>query len=151
MDPSRSRPGRPVAGFSLVELLIVTVVLGIIMTITIATLANALDKSRQGATIADMRNLGTALEAYSVDHGILPKDESPFDLVAQLLVPYANARPPVHDHWGHLYRYQSTIIDYTLRSYGKDGAQGDILSRETRNEFFRDIVFSNGQFAGLPH
>ena len=122
MDPKTPQVRKPAAGFSLVELLIVTVVLGIIMAITIATLANALDKSRQGATIADMRNLAAALQAYQVDYSVLPADDD-FAIVAQSLRYHDDAKIPVNDHWGFTYHYETESGGYTLRSFGKDGVE----------------------------
>jgi general secretion pathway protein G len=150
MNYSRNRYRTRTAGFSLIEVLIVVVVLGIIMSIVVSTLVRARDKARQGATIADMRNLCTAIEAYTVDYS-LPPDTSVFTDVAQLLKPYHNQRVPVNDHWGHAYEYARTDIQtYSLTSFGKDGIDGPELTPSTRFEFNRDIVVANGEFPGLP-
>ena len=139
------------AGFTLVELLVVTAVLAIIMAIAVASLAGALDKARQGATIADMRNLGTAIEAYQVDNSFAPLVGAGFkDTVAPLLVPYHNRLVPVNDHWGNVYTYESDgLASYSLTSFGKDGIDGDDLTPTTKGDFYRDIVLSNGQFPSL--
>ena len=100
MSFSRKSYRTRTAGFSLIEVLITVVVLGIIMSIVVSTLLRARDKARQGATIADMRNLSTAIEAYTVDHS-LPPDTMIFTDVAQLLKLYHNQRVPVNDHWVH--------------------------------------------------
>jgi len=136
-------------GYSLLELLIVIVVIGIIMSITVSTLLNARDKARQGATIADMRNIATAIEAYTVDYS-LPPDTQVFTNIAVLLRPYHNQNVPVGDHWGHTYTYVSDIDrNYSLISFGKDGIDGSDMTPATRFEFARDIVITNGEFPGL--
>ena len=138
------------AGFSLIEVLIVIAVLGIIMAITVSTLLAARDKAKQGATIADMRNIATAIEAYTVDFSAPPQSVS-FSSVAILLRPYHNQRVPVSDHWGHVYTYETdTAASYSLISFGKDGIDGPEITPETRREFDRDIIVSNGAFPGLP-
>ena len=150
MSCLRNRSRTRAAGFSLIEILIVVVVLGIIMSIVVSTLINARDKARQGATIADMRNLCTAIEAYTVDYS-LPPDTMVFTDVAQLLKPYHSKHVPVNDHWGHAYEYvRSDIQTYSLTSFGKDGIDGAEMTPDTRFEFNRDIVVANGQFPGLP-
>ena len=150
MSCLRNRYRTRAAGFSLIEILIVVVVLGIIMSIVVSTLLNARDKARQGATIADMRNLSTAIEAYSVDHS-LPPATMVFTDMAQLLKPYHNQIVPVNDHWGHAYEYvRSDISTYSLTSFGKDGIDGAEMTPDTRFDFNRDIVVANGQFPGLP-
>ena len=150
MSFSRKSYRTRTAGFSLIEVLITVVVLGIIMSIVVSTLLRARDKAKQGATIADMRNLSTAIEAYTIDHS-LPPDTMIFTDVAQLLKPYHNQIVPVNDHWGHVYEYvRSDIQTYSLRSFGKDGVDGADMTPDTRFDFNRDIVITNGQFPGLP-
>ncbi len=74
--------------------------------IAIAALIGALDRARQGATIADMRNLGTAIEAYNIDYGRPPRGVA-FDTVSVFIVPYHNLVVPENDHWGNIYAYWS--------------------------------------------
>jgi general secretion pathway protein G len=145
----RSKPSGA-AGFTLIELLVVTVVLAILMGIAVASLAGALDKARQGATIADMRNLGTAIEAYDVDHGFPPVDDGlTFEEVSDFLRPYHNRLVPTNDHWGNQYTFVSDLMNYSLVSFGKDGLDGDDLTETTKKEFHRDIVYTNGEFPGI--
>jgi general secretion pathway protein G len=149
VDTKTKRRNPSAAGFSLIEVLIVIVVIGIIMAITVSALLNARDKARQGATIADMRNIATAIEAYTVDHSVPPVTQA-FTNIAVLLRPYHNQNVPVDDHWGHIYTYVRDVDgDYSLTSFGKDGVDGDDMTPETRYEFTRDIVVTNGKFPGL--
>jgi general secretion pathway protein G len=149
MNLHEIRHGRSARGFSLIEVLVVLVVIGIIMSITVNALLRARDKAKQGATIADMRNIATAIEAYAIDHTLPPSTD--FESIAVLLEPYHNQNIPVTDHWGHAYDYtRASIRDYSLTSFGKDGIAGEDLTPETRFEFDRDIVVTNGRFPGLP-
>jgi general secretion pathway protein G len=138
------------AGFSLIEILIVVAVLGILMAMTVSSLVGARDKARQGATIADMRNIATAIEAYTVDFSV-PPVAGAFESVSLMLRPYLNQNVPVNDHWGHIYSYtRDGDAFYSLISLGKDGIDGPDITPETRREFVRDIVMANGEFPGLP-
>ncbi len=59
-------------GFTLIELLIVVAIIGIIAAIAIPNLLNAINRGRQKRTMADIRTIGTACEAYAVDNSSYP-------------------------------------------------------------------------------
>ena len=59
-------------GFTLIELLIVVAIIGIIVAIAIPNLLNAIQRAKQKRTMADMRAIGTAAEAYAVDNNRYP-------------------------------------------------------------------------------
>ncbi len=59
-------------GFTLIELLIVVAIIGIIAAIAIPNLLNAINRGRQKRSMADIRTIGTATEAYAVDMAFYP-------------------------------------------------------------------------------
>src|SRR5881397_3146420 len=76
-------------GFTLIELLIVVAIIGIIAAIAIPNLLNAIDRSKQKRTMADMRSIGTACEEYSIDNNFYPVATTQGDVttVASVLTP----------------------------------------------------------------
>ncbi len=73
-------------GFTLIELLIVVAIIGIIAAIAIPNLLNAINRGRQKRSMADMRTIGTSIEAYAVDMAFYPtqalRARSPLRIVA---------------------------------------------------------------------
>jgi general secretion pathway protein G len=115
---------RRAAGFSLLELMLVVVIMGILMSVVIYNLAGASDKARLGATKAKMKQLRSALDVYSADFGTYP----PTELGLQALVATKAIKAVPLDDWKHPFRYMfpgsSSNPDaqpFDLISMGKDG------------------------------
>src|SRR3989442_6878139 len=116
-------------GFTLIELLIVVAIIGIIAAIAIPNLLNAIDRSKQKRTMADMRSVGTACEAYQVDNNFYPTLGAQTDVsnLSGVLTPtYIKVLPTV-DGWNWNIEYgnpaSSASNAYTIRSYAKDGVK----------------------------
>jgi general secretion pathway protein G len=139
------------AGFTLIELLIVVAVLGIVAALSIVNYFAALDKAKQRATMADMRSVSRALEAYLVDNHFVPDASGGVGVLSTILIPYQINVVPTKDHWGHTYGFQSNAFDaYTLESFGKDGIDGANMTYATRNDFYLDMVIRDGLFIASP-
>jgi general secretion pathway protein G len=139
------------AGFTLIELLIVVAIIGIIAAVAVPNLLNAIDKGKQKRTMADLRSLGTAVEAYSVDTGKYPAGFSNWAGLKTVLDPYFIKQPPDIDGWANVW---DTVTDangteYTLASLGKDGTVGSRTGGQTVY-FNCDIVFAGGRFYQWP-
>jgi prepilin-type N-terminal cleavage/methylation domain-containing protein len=64
-----ARPDSRDAGFTLVELLVVVIIIGILSTIAIPTFLNQREKANIASASADMRNTAVAIEAWSSSTG----------------------------------------------------------------------------------
>jgi general secretion pathway protein G len=150
------------AGFTLIELLIVIAIIGIVAAIAIPNLLNAVQRGKQKRTMADMKSLAVAIEAYHVDNSVYPQaacSAGTYTAIGPMLDTdsFSNLSPtyvsqvPARDGWGNFYRYQVNAAqsDYNVRSLGRDGAP-DALTCWTTTNFNDDILFSDGVFLQWP-
>jgi len=138
-------------GFTLIELLIVVAIIGIIAAIAIPNLLNAIDRGKQKRTMADMRSIGTAVEAYSVDNNIYPTAAN-IAALQPVIEPVYIKKLPQSDGWNNTLSYQPGTVSgagYTVESYAKGGTNDADVNGKT-NLFSADIVFVDGQFVSWP-
>ena len=63
------------AGFSLVEILVVLVIMGLLISVVAPTVLNRADEARVGKVLADFKNIETALKIYRLDNYVYPTTE----------------------------------------------------------------------------
>ncbi len=137
-------------GFTLLELLIVVAIIGILAAIAIPGLITAKENATRKATMADLRNYGTALNAYYVSYDQYP-DTSDIDVVYDSLVPLQVTTIRKKDSWGNPFHYSTDVgTHYTVESYGKDNVDGlDWDPNDPRDkyaDFNLDIIYTDGNF-----
>ena len=138
-------------GYSTIEMMVTLVLTGVLAAIAISATTVALDRSRQRATMADMRTISRAIEAYVVDNDDIPEHAGGLAALQKQISGYTNTLIPTHDSWGHEYGFfHGTDQSYTLVCYGKDGIDGDDFTRAARFDFTRDLVLFNGIFVRAP-
>ena len=148
---SKSKKKWNQSGLTAVELLVVTVIIGIVASIATAAFTGALDRAKQRSTMADIQIIARAIAAYSVDHHELPDDSGGLESVKALIVPYSKQAFPTKDHWGHEIHYdRDSQNNYTLESFGKDGFNGPDYAWDGKFDYTRDIVMYNGVFVAAP-
>ena len=115
------------AGFTLVELLTVMVIIALLAAITLGVAGFANRKSAESKAIADMETIRTALEEYRVSEGEYPEDADwktavvDADVVSPELVTEIRAIA-FSDPWGQDYIYhRSAKFQYRLLTRGQDG------------------------------
>lgn len=137
-------------GFALIEVLIVVMIIAIVTTLAIPNLIEALDRSKQSATVADIRAAGTALERYNFDHQGYPVVDGMKALAGELQPSYIKELP-LRDRWDHplVYEADGEGTTYTLRSPGKDG-EFQAEAAVAAAGFAADIVCVDGVFVSEP-
>lgn len=119
-------------GFTLLELLVVMVIIGLLVGYVGPRYFSQIGKSEVKAARAQIDALGKALDQFRLDNGHYPSTEQ--GLLALVERPLNEARwegpylskavPP--DPWGNPYVFvmPGTHGEYDLLSYGKDGRPG---------------------------
>ena len=111
------------SGFTLVELMVVIVIIGLLATVVIINVMPAADRAATTKTRADIATLEQAINMYRLDHLRYPTNEEGLRaLVAGNYVP----RLP-NDPWGNPYVYTAPAPDgreFRIASFGADGREG---------------------------
>lgn len=137
--PARPSRARPQAGFTLLEIIIVIVIIGLLATVVVQNLAGEVDKARVTKAQADVRALESALNMYKLDNFHFPSTEQGLRaLTERPSTPpearnwraggYVTALP--QDPWGNPYQYLSpgqhgSFDVFSLGADGKAGGDGD--------------------------
>ncbi len=124
-------------GFSLIELMVVVIILGILAMYIGPKLMGRTEQAKETQTRVQIEALETALKLYKLDNGIYPSTEQ--GLLALIEQPETGivprkwrkggylekAKVPL-DPWGNDFIYVSPGVngDYDIVSYGADGVPG---------------------------
>jgi len=132
MQTQYTRSSRKPYGFTLIELMIVVVILGLLATIIMPKILDRPEQARRVKAKADIRSIQSMLATFKIDTGRFPTTSE--GLQALVTNPgvknysregYLERTP--NDPWGNRYIYICPGLhskDYDLESYGKDGEDG---------------------------
>lgn len=119
-------------GFTLTELLIVLVILGLLAALVGPVLYQRINPAKQSVARAQIENFMSALDSYFLDVGSFPTSQQGLaalrtrpEGVAKWNGPYLKKEIP-GDSWGNAFVYRSPGRNggYEIVSYGADGKEG---------------------------
>ena len=134
-SPPRQLSGGAVRGFTLIEIMVVVVIMGILAALVVPKLMGRTDDARIIAAKQDIATMMQALKLYKLDNQRYPTTEQGL----QALVAKPTAGPAANgwksggyieklpsDPWGYSYQYLSPGIrgEVDLLSFGADGQSG---------------------------
>lgn len=115
-------------GFTLIEILVVMAIIGMLAVMVAPNIFNQQAGAQRDAAMSQISSLETALDTYRLDVGEYP--DSLEGLIendsgrAAWNGPYLRRDALPKDPWGNDYIYEAQGRQFTLISYGPDGAQG---------------------------
>ena len=127
MQSIRPTPASRRAGFSLAELMVVIVILGLLATLVVPNVMKNLMTSNKAIAKADISAIAQAVTNYATDHGgkyperleeLITQDDSGHSYLDRTTIP--------KDPWKNEYDYQPGQGNQKFRviCYGKDGQPG---------------------------
>lgn len=115
-----ARNHRDERGFTLVELMVVLVIIGILVAVLLIRLTGRADLARENAVKADLRAMKSVIEIYYAESGDLPTAANIDDVLKDGGIDWDNTK----DHWGNGYGYGVDGDSYVIASKGKGGSAG---------------------------
>ena len=120
-------------GFTLIELMVVLVIIGVLAALIVPNVIERADDARVTAARTDINNLMQALKLYRLDNQRYPTAEQGLQSLltrpttgpaAPNWKPYVEKLP--NDPWGHPYQYMNPGIkgEIDVLSFGADGVSG---------------------------
>jgi len=141
-----------------IVLLPVTVPAAVIAAIAVPNYLTAMQKGKQKATMADMKALAMAIDAYIVDHKSAPVGKTLADIQDKLQPKYIKEMP-MKDAWGNDFQYShgaaAKKAEYAVGSGGRDGVfngweQAQCYAVKDIKDFDNDLIIANGKFTCCP-
>ena len=131
--PSLAARARRAAGFTLIELMVVLVIIGVLAALIVPNVLDRTDDARATAARTDVHNIMQALKLYKLDNQRYPTPEQGLAALVQRpstppvpgnWKPYLEKLP--NDPWGRPYQYLNPGIkgEVDVMSFGADGKSG---------------------------
>ena len=128
MTRLRSKASARREGFTLVELLVVIVIIGLLASVVVTNYDKIFPQARRTKVISDLKGIETAIEVFKTSNqGRLPQTlDQLIEKDSNGLAYLKNYDTIPRDPWDHEYFYipSPNGMAYELGSFGADGSQG---------------------------
>ncbi len=118
-------------GFTLIEIMLVVVIIGVLMGIAVASFSGRSEQARINAARASIGAISTAVDMYEVDTGRLPPSLNSLvqsDGAVNWRGPYIKGGAVPVDPWGNVFRYEQSGDGYKVSSGGPGDGSAAITS-----------------------
>lgn len=171
---------RKIKGFSLIEILLVLLIIGILTALLLPEFISSIQKTKQKGTMQDMNSIAKAITDYVMDKGFAPEQDG--SLVANSTFHSAMGSLylkalPMNDQWGspfYIYCGSDAVSgagisgvtatgedDFLIISYGRDRRQtafafdpldphSAYFSLTGLTSFDQDLIIWNGSWIHVP-
>ncbi|MFE8071728.1 type II secretion system major pseudopilin GspG [Marinobacteraceae bacterium S3BR75-40.1] len=123
------------SGFTLIEIMVVMVILGLLVAIVAPNIMGRSDEARVTTAKTQLANIENALKLYKLDNGQYPSTEQGLKALVEKPSGYPEPKnwneggyldQVPQDPWGNQFQYISPGLQgpYDLYSYGADGREG---------------------------
>ena len=129
---------RAQSGFTLIEIMVVVMIIGMLAAVVGVQLFNRLEKAKRKTAVVQIRQLQAALANYRLDNNRYPTTEQGLQALVEKPTTepsprnypqggYLETKKVPLDPWGNPYVYFCPGLngeEYTIESYGADGTDG---------------------------
>jgi general secretion pathway protein G len=130
------KPGRLQRGFTLIEIMVVVVIIGLLASLVAPAVMRQLDRAQISAATTDIKSIDSALRLFRLEHHRYPTNDEGLsiltgeaiagsDIDESKLGPIIEGGLP-KDPWGRefLYRFPGEHGEYDIYTFGADGEEG---------------------------
>ena len=121
------------SGFTLIEIMVVVVILGLLAALVVPRIGPQVAEAQRTAAATQIKSMEDALEMYRMHNGFYPSTQQ--GLEALVTAPTTSPVPKRYmdggyikkvpeDPWGNPYVYRNTNGRILIMSYGPDGEEG---------------------------
>ncbi len=121
-------------GFSLIEIMIVIIILGLLASLVMPNLIGQSEEAKKKLVCIQMQSIGDALKTFKLQNGSYPATEEGLEALIKNPDPdkyksypdngFLDAKSTPLDPWKHPYIYVNNGGDFDLVSLGADGSEG---------------------------